>query len=78
LRGNFLPVLGYREECVPLSSIERGVIMLKWAAIFLVIAVVAAILGFGGIAAGAVEIAKVLFFVFLILFVVTLIMGMRK
>jgi uncharacterized membrane protein YtjA (UPF0391 family) len=43
---------------------REGVIMLKWAAIFLVIAVVAAILGFGGIAAGAVEIAKVLFFVF--------------
>lgn len=52
--------------------------MLKWAAIFFLIAIVAAVLGFGGIAAGAVEIAKVLFFVFLILFVVTLIMGMRR
>ncbi|MET0167613.1 MAG: DUF1328 domain-containing protein [Burkholderiales bacterium] len=52
--------------------------MLKWAAIFFVIAIVAAVLGFGGIAAGAVEIAKILFFVFLILFVVTVIMGMRR
>ena len=52
--------------------------MLKWAAIFFLIAIVAAVLGFGGIAAGAVEIAKVLFFVFLILFVITLFMGMRR
>jgi uncharacterized membrane protein YtjA (UPF0391 family) len=52
--------------------------MLRWAAIFFVIAIVAAVLGFGGIAAGAVEIAKILFFVFLILFVVTVIMGMRR
>lgn len=52
--------------------------MLKWAAIFFLIAIVAAVLGFGGIAAGAVEIAKVLFFVFLILFVITLFMGIRR
>ncbi len=54
------------------------VIMLKWAAIFFVIALVAAVFGFGGIAAGAVEIARVLFFVFLIVFLVTLIMGMMR
>jgi uncharacterized membrane protein YtjA (UPF0391 family) len=71
----FLPLPDSGEMC---ALIREGVTMLKWAAIFLVIAVVAAILGFGGIAAGAVEIAKVLFFVFLILFVVTFIMGMRK
>lgn len=52
--------------------------MLRWAAIFFVIALVAAVLGFGGIAAGATEIAKILFFVFLIIFVVTLIMGMMR
>lgn len=52
--------------------------MLRWAAVFLVIAIAAAVLGFGGIAASAVEIAKILFFVFLSLFVVTLIVGMRR
>jgi uncharacterized membrane protein YtjA (UPF0391 family) len=52
--------------------------MLKWAAIFFVIAIVAAVLGFGGIAAGATEIAKILFFVFLIIFLVTLIMGVTR
>ena len=40
--------------------------MLSWAITFLVIAIIAAVFGFGGIAAGAVGIAKVLFFLFLI------------
>jgi uncharacterized membrane protein YtjA (UPF0391 family) len=42
--------------------------MLRWSAAFLIIAIVAAILGFGNIAAGSAEIAKVLFFLFLVLF----------
>lgn len=41
--------------------------MLYAAAVFFVIALMAAVLGFGGIAAGAVGIAKILFFVFLVL-----------
>jgi uncharacterized membrane protein YtjA (UPF0391 family) len=41
--------------------------MLYWTLVFLVIALVAAALGFGGIAAGAGAIAKVLFVVFLVL-----------
>jgi uncharacterized membrane protein YtjA (UPF0391 family) len=52
--------------------------MLYYAALFFVIAVVAAIFGFGGIATGAVEIAKVLFFVFLVLFVGSLVWGLMK
>jgi len=46
--------------------------MLSWSVTFFVLAVVAAIFGFGGIAAGAVEIAKILFFLFLIAFVISL------
>ena len=49
--------------------------MLTWTAIFLVIALVAAVFGFGGIAVGAAGIAKVLFFIFLIAFAVTLMLG---
>ncbi|MBI1394616.1 MAG: DUF1328 domain-containing protein [Betaproteobacteria bacterium] len=41
--------------------------MLQYAIAFFVIALIAALFGFGGIAAGAVEIGKVLFFVFIIL-----------
>lgn len=45
--------------------------MLGWALIFLLLAVVAGGLGFGGIAGAATGIAKILFFVFLVLLVVT-------
>ena len=48
-------------------------IMLSWALTFLVLALIAALFGFGGIAAGAASIAKILFFLFLVLFVVSLI-----
>lgn len=47
--------------------------MLGWALAFLVIALVAALFGFGGIASASAGIAQILFFVFLVLFVVTLI-----
>ena len=52
--------------------------MLNFAVVFFVIALVAALFGFGGIAAGAVGIAKVLFFVFLVLAVVTFLFGAMK
>ena len=52
--------------------------MLRWSVIFFVIALVAAVFGFGGIAAGAADIAKILYFVFLIVFGVTLIMGLIR
>ena len=41
--------------------------MLHWSLVFLVIAIIAAILGFGGIAGAAVGVAKILFFVFVII-----------
>jgi len=49
--------------------------MLKWAGIFFVIAIVAAIFGFGGVAAGAASIAKVLFYIFLALVLIFTILG---
>ena len=49
--------------------------MLSWAITFLVIALIAAALGFGGIAGAATGIAKILFFVFLVAFGVSLAMG---
>ncbi|NBB15703.1 DUF1328 domain-containing protein [Caulobacter sp. SLTY] len=52
--------------------------MLRWALIFLVVALVAAVLGFGGLAGAAVDIAKILFFVFLALFVVSLVMNLVR
>lgn len=49
--------------------------MLRWAVIFLVIALVAGIFGFGGIAASSAYFAKILFFVFIVLFLISLIFG---
>ena len=51
--------------------------MLNWAVTFFVIAIVAAVLGFTNIAGSAIDIAKILFFVFLILAVASFIFGRK-
>ncbi len=51
--------------------------MLRWAVIFLLVAIVAAVFGFGGIAGEAAWIAQILLFVFLVLFVASLVLGRR-
>ena len=51
--------------------------MLGWAVMFLIIALVAAVFGFGGIAPASAGIAKLLFVIFLVLFVISLIFGWR-
>jgi uncharacterized membrane protein YtjA (UPF0391 family) len=52
--------------------------MLSWALIFFVVAIIAAVFGFGGIASASAGIAQILFFLFLVLFVVALIMGLAR
>jgi uncharacterized membrane protein YtjA (UPF0391 family) len=49
--------------------------MLKWTVVFLVIAIIAGIFGFTGIELGAVAIAKTIFFIFLVLVVLTFVLG---
>ncbi len=49
--------------------------MLYWTLVFLVVAMVAALFGFTGIYVAAAGIAKILFFIFLVLFVVSLLAG---
>jgi uncharacterized membrane protein YtjA (UPF0391 family) len=51
--------------------------MLRWTVVFLVVAIIAGLFGFTEVYAPAVLIAKVLFFVFLVLFVVSLLFGTR-
>ena len=46
--------------------------MLRWSIGFFIVALIAALLGFSGIAVAAAGIAKILFYLFLILFIVTL------
>ena len=52
--------------------------MIYYSAAFFIIAIIAAMFGFGGIADGATSIAKVLFFLFLVLFVLSLLTGMFR
>ena len=52
--------------------------MLSWSVAFFLVAIVAAVFGFGGIAEGASSIAKVLFFLFLVLFIISLITGFAR
>lgn len=47
--------------------------MLSWSLTFFVVAIIAAVFGFGGIAVGAAAIARVCFFFFIVAFVATLI-----
>jgi uncharacterized membrane protein YtjA (UPF0391 family) len=56
----------------------RIIAMLGWALTFLIVALIAAVLGFGGIAGFAVEIAKIIFFVAIILFVISAIFGLVR
>lgn len=49
--------------------------MLRWSFIFLIVAIVAAIFGFTGIAQGAAAIAKVLFFIFIAIWLVMIVLG---
>ena len=51
--------------------------MLRWALTFLVVALVAGLLGFWGLEGTAMYIARVLFFIFVIIFLVSIIMGRR-
>jgi len=50
--------------------------MLKWALFFFVISLVAGLFGFTGISAATAEIAKILFYIFVALFVIFLIIGL--
>ncbi len=52
--------------------------MLRYALIFFIIALIAALFGFTGVAAGATEIAKILFFVFLVVAAISLVMGLIR
>jgi len=47
--------------------------MLRWAIAFFVVALIAALFGFGGIAVAAAGIAKILFYLFLVLFLLSLV-----
>ena len=52
--------------------------MLTWSITFFIIALIAAVFGFGGIASAATGIAKILFFIFLLLFIISFVMQLSR
>jgi uncharacterized membrane protein YtjA (UPF0391 family) len=50
--------------------------LLRWSLVFLIVAIIAAVFGFGNIAASATDIARILFIIFIVLFLVSLIVGL--
>jgi uncharacterized membrane protein YtjA (UPF0391 family) len=60
------------------AQAKRRIAMLGWAFTFLIVALIAAVLGFGGIAGVAMEAAKVVFFVAIVLFLISAIFGLVR
>jgi uncharacterized membrane protein YtjA (UPF0391 family) len=52
--------------------------MLSWVVTFLIIALIAGVLGFGGLAGASIEIAKTIFFIAVILFLVSAVVGLAR
>ena len=52
--------------------------MLGWVVTFLIVALIAGVLGFGGVAGASIEIAKIIFFIAVILFLVSAVIGVSR
>jgi uncharacterized membrane protein YtjA (UPF0391 family) len=62
-----------------MQNFERGKsVMLSWVVTFLVVALIAGVLGFGGIAGVSIEIAKTIFFIAVVLFLISAVVGLAR
>jgi uncharacterized membrane protein YtjA (UPF0391 family) len=52
--------------------------MLGWVVTFLIVALIAGILGFGGVAGASIEIAKIIFFIAVVLFLISAVFGLMR
>ena len=57
---------------------EKVLTMLSWVVTFLIIALIAGVLGFGGVAGASIEIAKIIFFIAIVLFLVSAVVGLAR
>jgi uncharacterized membrane protein YtjA (UPF0391 family) len=67
-----------RRDAKAAKRIEAELVMLSWVVTFLIIALIAGILGFGGIAGVSIEIAKTVFFIAVILFIISAVVGVAR
>lgn len=70
-------VMGPLQVC-GLARTQTNTPMLHWTLVFLVIAIIAGVLGFGGLAGTAIGFAKILFVIFLILWIIAFVMRGAK
>jgi uncharacterized membrane protein YtjA (UPF0391 family) len=64
---------------IPRQKVQTEVhVMLSWVITFLVVALIAGILGFGGVAGVSIEIAKTIFFIAVVLFLVSAVIGLAR
>jgi uncharacterized membrane protein YtjA (UPF0391 family) len=77
--GTFRILSGFSRRRGPRARTRSWrVTMLGWALTFLIVALVAAVLGFGGIAGLSIEIAKIIFFVVIVLFLISAVVGLVR
>ena len=67
-----------RGKVVALLNVKEDRVMLGWVVTFLIVALIAGLLGFGGIAGASVEIAKIIFFIAVVLFLVSAVFGLVR
>jgi uncharacterized membrane protein YtjA (UPF0391 family) len=60
------------------ERLSEDLIMLSWVVTFLIVALIAGILGFGGLAGASIEIAKIIFFIAVVLFLVSAVVGLAR
>jgi uncharacterized membrane protein YtjA (UPF0391 family) len=60
------------------NGFEAETVMLSWVVTFLIVALIAGVLGFGGVAGVSIEIAKTIFFIAVILFIVSAVVGIAR
>jgi uncharacterized membrane protein YtjA (UPF0391 family) len=84
-RGTFVPAPDYfRIRCAAASvapSLKpktKVLTMLSWVVTFLIIALIAGVLGFGGVAGASIEIAKIIFFIAIVLFLISAVVGLAR
>jgi uncharacterized membrane protein YtjA (UPF0391 family) len=81
MTGTFVPVpacFNNRRVALVLNRFEKEDVMLSWVVTFLVVALIAGVLGFGGIAGVSIEIAKTIFFIAVVLFLISAVVGLAR